>query len=254
MLNALKNKRYIVVGANGLLGRRIVAGLLEQGCNIVAADLKFNFLEAFIKEHSLDMTNVRLFEADLLDEINVARLFSEQTDLDGLVNSAYPRNKNYGADFLDVSLKDFNDNISLQLGLSFRLMQEAVRFFKKHKSSFSYVNVASVYGAIPPRFSLYEDMDMTMPVEYAAIKSALIHLNRYVTSYVSDSKFRVNSVSPGGIEDNHPRLFKQRYTQHTLGTGMLKAEDVVGTILFLLSDLSQHVVGQNIIVDDGFSL
>ena len=95
---------------------------------------------------------------------------------------------------------------------------------------------------------------MTMPVEYAAIKSALLHLNRYVTSYVKNSDFRVNSVSPGGILDGQPEPFLASYSQHTLGKGMLDKEDLCGAIRFLLSDEARYINGQNLVVDDGFSL
>ncbi len=93
-----------------------------------------------------------------------------------------------------------------------------------------------------------------MPVEYAAIKSAIQHLNKYVVSYVNDSRFRINCVSPGGIFDHQPEAFLKAYKDKTHGAGMLDVEEVVGSVLFLLSEQSRYVTGQNIIVDDGFSL
>jgi NAD(P)-dependent dehydrogenase (short-subunit alcohol dehydrogenase family) len=95
---------------------------------------------------------------------------------------------------------------------------------------------------------------MTMPVEYAAIKSGLIHLSKYVTKYVSNSNFRVNVVSPGGIFDHQPSDFLKAYKDETFGKGMLDVKDVLGTIVFLLSSMSDLVNGQNIVVDDGFSV
>ena len=93
-----------------------------------------------------------------------------------------------------------------------------------------------------------------MPVEYAAIKSALIHLSKYAASYIADSRFRVNLVSPGGISDNQPEPFLQAYRTKTLGKGMLDAADITGAIMFLLSDHARFTNGQNIVVDDGFTL
>lgn len=95
---------------------------------------------------------------------------------------------------------------------------------------------------------------MTMPVEYAAIKSALLHLNKYIVKYVNDSRFRVNAVSPGGIFDFQPAEFLEAYQKNTNGVGMLGVEDVIGSIIFLLSNHSRYVTAQNIIVDDGFHL
>ncbi|MCL7896024.1 SDR family oxidoreductase, partial [Escherichia coli] len=86
------------------------------------------------------------------------------------------------------------------------------------------------------------------------IKSAILHLNKYVVSYVNDSKFRINCVSPGGIFDSQPEEFLKAYKANTHGEGMLHVKEIIGSIMFLLSEQSQYVTGQNIIVDDGFSL
>jgi NAD(P)-dependent dehydrogenase (short-subunit alcohol dehydrogenase family) len=95
---------------------------------------------------------------------------------------------------------------------------------------------------------------MTMPVEYAAIKSAIQHWSKYAAAYVNDSRFRINCVSPGGIFDHQPDAFLEAYKSNTHGAGMLDVEEVVGSVLFLLSEQSRYVTGQNIVVDDGFSL
>ena len=87
-----------------------------------------------------------------------------------------------------------------------------------------------------------------------AIKSALINLSKYVIKYVCDSKFRINVVSPGGVLDKQPEIFIKAYKRNSLGKGMLEAKDVIKPILFLLSSQSEYLNGQNIIVDDGFSI
>ena len=71
---------------------------------------------------------------------------------------------------------------------------------------------------------------------------------------MQNSDFRINSVSPGGIFDNQPEIFLSEYKKHTLGKGMLNVDDVSGAISFLLSEHSRYINGQNIVVDDGFSL
>ena len=95
---------------------------------------------------------------------------------------------------------------------------------------------------------------MTMPVEYAAIKSALIHLTKYMAKYLKDKNVRVNCISPGGILDKQPESFLEQYKSNCLSKGMLDPEDIMGALVFLLSDASKFINGQNIIVDDGFTL
>ncbi|MFH4268080.1 SDR family oxidoreductase, partial [Acinetobacter baumannii] len=70
----------------------------------------------------------------------------------------------------------------------------------------------------------------------------------------NDSRFRINCVSPGGIFDHQPEPFLEAYKSHTHGAGMLDVTEIIGSVLFLLSEQSRYVTGQNIIVDDGFSI
>ena len=93
-----------------------------------------------------------------------------------------------------------------------------------------------------------------MPVEYAFIKAGIIHFTRYLAKYLKGMNIRVNSVSPGGILDNQPETFIEKYKEKSLNKGMLDPVDVSGLIVFLLSDDSQTINGQNITVDDGFIL
>jgi NAD(P)-dependent dehydrogenase (short-subunit alcohol dehydrogenase family) len=95
---------------------------------------------------------------------------------------------------------------------------------------------------------------MTMPVEYAAIKSAIIHITRYFAQYYKANGIRCNTLSPGGIRDRQPDGFLEKYDSYCGEKGMLDAEDIAGSLLFLLSDASRYVTGQNVIVDDGFGL
>lgn len=95
---------------------------------------------------------------------------------------------------------------------------------------------------------------MTMPVEYAAIKSALQHLSTYFMRYYKGTALRFNCISPGGIFDHQPESFLLRYKQYAQYKGMLDPSDVVGALVFLLSDLSLFVNGQNLVIDDGWSV
>lgn len=95
---------------------------------------------------------------------------------------------------------------------------------------------------------------MTKEIEYAICKSAIIQMTRYLARYVKGRNIRINCVSPGGVLDNQPKEFVQKYSEFCLNKGMLDADDVVGTVLFLISDYSRYMNGQSIVIDDGFSL
>lgn len=250
-------KSILVMGAAGRLGRAIVEKLLLHGAQVVALDQDLSQLQELYRTMAADdrllcvltdLTEARSLQAAL--EQGLARF----KKIDGAVNAAYPRNKAYGKPFLALNYDDFSENLSLHLGGYFLFMQHCVAYALDAKQPFSLVNLSSIYGSMAPRFDLYQDTQMTMPIEYAAIKAGLEQMVRYVTAYTKGSQFRVNCVSPGGILAEQEETFLKRYHHHCRSKGMLEPKDIVGTILFLLSDASEYLCGQNIIVDDGFHL
>lgn len=251
----LNNKTILIAGAGGLIGRAVVKACLAQHATVIATDLDENALQQQLQQAGFDLQSGKLLltTLNLQQAADISALLTKYQP-DGAVNCSYPRTKDYGKHFFDVSLQSFNDNLSLNLGSAFLFMQQCAAYFKQQQLEFSLVNLASVYGVVAPRFDIYDQTTMTMPVEYAAIKSALIHLSKYAAAYVADSRFRVNLVSPGGITDKQPDSFLQAYKAKTLGKGMLDATDVAGAITFLLSDHARYTNGQNIVVDDGFTL
>ena len=86
------------------------------------------------------------------------------------------------------------------------------------------------------------------------MKSAIIHLTKYMAKYFKNMNIRVNSLSPGGVLNKQPGKFLSKYNKMCLSKGMLDKKDLNASLIFLLSDSSKYLNGQNIVVDDGFSL
>lgn len=252
----LENEKIVVAGAGGLLGGKLVASILEHNGEVIALDIDKDAMKVRLRTLGVDICNpnLRLDQFDITNELSCKSFFESCEKISGAVNATYPRNKFYGEHFFEVTLNSFNENLSLHLGSAFLFMQQCAAYFKKHNSDLSLVNISSIYGVVAPRFEVYGNTNMTMPVEYAAIKSAVLHLSKYITAYVNDSRFRVNSVSPGGILDSQPEEFLCKYRSETFGKGMLDIDDIVGAIIFLLSDQAKYINGQNIIIDDGFTI
>jgi NAD(P)-dependent dehydrogenase (short-subunit alcohol dehydrogenase family) len=252
----LQDKTVLIFGGTGLIGRSLVAACLEQGATVIAAARKPD-PAAFADLPEDWRKRLELRPADVNEPVDVDALFpppSSATErIDAVVNCAYPRSAGYGAKFEDVKYEDFCDNVTMHLGSAFLVCQMAARYFTATGGG-NIVNVSSIYGFMTPRFEIYEGTEMTKEVEYIVAKSAIIHLTRYLAKYLKGRDIRVNCVSPGGVSNGEPNRFVERYDNHCLNKGMLDGADVVGTVLFLLSDHSRYVNGQNIVVDDGFSL
>ncbi len=95
---------------------------------------------------------------------------------------------------------------------------------------------------------------MTSPIEYSGMKAGIISITKWLAKYYSNKNIRVNCISPGGIEDAQQDEFKNRYRNSCTNKGLLDSKDVSSLAIFLLSDYSYAINGQNIIVDDGWSL
>lgn len=255
----LKERVIVVTGGAGLIGQTFVRSIAAEGGvavigdvdpdsgRMVADKIAREFNDSMVEFVPLDITS-RESVTSMIQSIH-----ARHGKIDALVNNAYPRNKNYGRAFFDVEYEDFCENVNLHLGGYFLVSQEISRFYIQQGYG-NIVNIASVYGVAAPRFNIYSGTKMTVPVEYAAVKSALIHLTKYLASYLKGKNIRVNCISPGGILADQPESFLSSYKTYCSDKGMLEAVDLTGALLFLLSESSRYVNGQNIVVDDGFTL
>ena len=255
----LKNKVIVITGGAGLLGIEFVKAVVENNGTAIIADVNIELGMRVKNELSMELntTSIDFVHLDITSKTSllkcIAYLDRKYHKIDALVNNAYPRNKNYGRRFFDVEYDDFIENISLNIGGYFLASQQFASYFRK-KSNGNIINISSIYGVVAPKFEIYENTTMTTPVEYAAIKSALIHLTKYMAKSFKGMNIRVNTLSPGGVLDSQPEPFLNQYNKKCLNKGMLDKADLKGTLVYLLSDMSLYVSGQNIIVDDGFTL
>lgn len=243
-------KVVFITGGLGLLGKTFIENTKLKNIKLVSADI--NHLKSDIISENLIHVKVDITNEDSLREAIdfVVKNFGK---IDCLINSAYPRNSHYGKKLMDVSYESFCENINLNLGGYFLTSKLFASYFLKQGEG-NIINVSSIYGVMAPRFEVYENTSMTMPVEYSVIKSGLIHLTKYFSKFFKGQNIRVNSISPGGLENGQPKEFLNKYKEHCLNKGMLEAKDIVGTLDFLISNESQYINGQNIIIDDGFTL
>lgn len=255
MSGLIQNKIVVITGGAGLLGKEFCQAIAANGAIAVMAEYDLSVAEKVC--NALRNSHIVPAQVDITNKDSVAALITTISEkygkIDALVNSAYPRNKNFGKHFFDVEYEDFCENLGMNLGGYFLTSQLFAKYFYKQGYG-NIINLASIYGVIAPRFQIYDNTPMTSAVEYAAIKSGLIHLTKYMAKYFKGKHIRVNTISLGGIEDRQPEPFLKAYKEFCLNKGMLDAKDVSGTVLFLLSDLSEYVNGQNIVVDDGFTL
>ena len=249
-LFSCENKTAIVTGGCGLIGREIALGLSQYGAKVYVADIN----ETEAEKNSGQ--NIRYLHLDITSEDSVRKaletVLADGGNIDILVNSAYPRTSDWGAKFENVRFDSWTLNVDQHLGGYFLMCREAALIMKQHGGG-SIINLASIYGVVAPDFSIYNGTEMTMPVAYASIKAGIIALTKYIATYFGSDRIRANAISPGGIYDNQAPSFVERYSLKTPMGRMGKPEEIVGTVLYLASDASSFVTGQNILIDGGWT-
>lgn len=241
----LEDKVIIVTGSNGRIGNQVVNDLIKQKAIVISCDLK----------NSKKINN--FFKIDISNEKKTKKFLEnikhKYKKIDCLIHCAYPKTKDWGKTFENLNYKSLSKNLSLQLGGSILLSKQIIKIFRK-QSYGNLILLSSIQGVSAPKFEHYKGTKMSSPIEYGAIKSGIISITKYLAKLVRNTEIRVNCVSPGGILDKQPAKFLKAYKKSCNTKGMLNADDISKTILFLCSNQSKYINGQNIIIDDGWTL
>ncbi len=247
----LTGKNIVVMGGSGIIGQEISRALAEFGATVCLVDVQ-KPADASLLSHK----NIIYYEADLTGEAALRgvldKIIGEKKRVHGLVNSAYPRTKDWGVKFEKIPYASTLANFEYQFGTCFLACQIVAEHMKKSGGG-NIVNVGSTYGVVGPDFSVYGNTEMTMPAAYSAIKGGVINFTRYLAAYYGRDNVRVNCLSPGGVFNNQPAPFVEKYSQKTPLGRMAKPQDMAGAVVYLLSEASAYVTGHNLMVDGGWT-
>lgn len=259
-LFSLEGKKIAITGAAGHLGSSLAAVVADAGADLYLVDRDVAGLETVAASLRARANNpVDVFVADLEDEASRKSFFEELASktsrLDGLVhNAAFVGTSDlegWAVGFKDQSLDTWRRALEVNVTAPFHLTQLLLPLLDAARAP-SVVTIGSVHGIVGPDWQLYEGLKMANPAAYAASKAALIQLTTWLATTLAP-KIRCNSVSPGGLERSQPSKFVGRYEERTPLGRMGTEGDIVGSIVFLLSDASSYLTGQNIVVDGGYS-
>jgi len=252
----LDGRVAVVTGGAGLIGKALAQGLATFGAHTFIADINENTAEecaAKLTAKGLRCSAVALDISDMASiSVGVAKIISTAGALDVWVNSAYPKLKDWGQAFEKVSIDSWRTAVDGQMTSYCFCCREAAEAMRSRKRG-SIINLGSTYGIVGPDFSIYEGTALTMPAAYAAIKGGIINFTRYLASYYGKDGIRINCISPGGVENNQPTSFVEKYTRKTPLGRMATPDDIAGAAVFLASDASAYVTGHNLVVDGGWT-
>lgn len=241
----LTDKIIIVTGGSGLIGKEIVSDINSKGGYAINADI---IVETNLKNGTVQMDITD--DQSIIAGINhIMNMFGR---IDGFVNNAYPRTKDWGTKFEEIDPASWRTNIDMQLNGYFICCQKVLKIMASQGHG-SIVNIASIYGVVGNDFTLYEDYGGTSPAAYSAIKGGIINFTRYLASYYGKKGIRINCVSPGGILDKQHPSFIEKYEKKVPIGRMGTPEDIAPSVSFLLSEDARYITGHNLIVDGGWT-
>ncbi|NDA62789.1 MAG: SDR family oxidoreductase [Chitinophagia bacterium] len=241
----VKEKVIIVTGGSGLLGTEMVKDLQNKGAYVINFDINqdTDVQNGFV---NCDITDSQSVDA-ALDAV-----VSHYGRIDGLVNNAYPRTKDWGTPFEEIQFASWKANVDMQLNSMFYISQQVLKGMKERKSG-NIVNIASIYGVVGNDWTVYEGTSIVSPAAYAAIKGGVINFTRYLAALYGKDGIRINCVSPGGIFNNQSEPFVRAYEKKVPMQRLGKPDDIAPAVSFLLSDEAEYITGQNLIVDGGWT-
>jgi len=260
----LHGKVAVVTGATGLLGREHCVALAAAGANVVVADLDLarcaelaGSLRPESLELSLDVTSQDSIRAGL------AAILQRYGRVDVLVNNAAV-NDMFENPALAGELSKFENYPEALWQRMFDvnvtgmfLCSQLIGSQMARRGQGSIINVASTYGIVGPDQTLYKMPDGTQAFykspAYPATKGAVISFTRFLAAYWGQSGVRVNTLSPGGVENSQDQYFINNYCSKTPLRRMAAPSDYQGAVVFLASDASAYMTGANLVVDGGWT-
>lgn len=255
---SLKGKNIVLTGAAGILGKEFSKVFLECGAKVLAIDNIQNPIlspelqvENFIY-YCFDITRKECW-VSFRDQLN-----KKDITVNVLVNAAATKSENFFESFENYSLKDWEEVMAVNV-TGIALACQTFGPLMAQENSGTIINFLSIYGIVGPDQRIYEGSyylgkEINTPAVYSASKAAVLGLTKYLATYWGKNNIRVNAITPGGIYSGQNTVFQEKYSYRVPLNRMGKPEDLFGALIFLASDASSYVTGQNLIIDGGLTV
>jgi NAD(P)-dependent dehydrogenase (short-subunit alcohol dehydrogenase family) len=265
---SLESRIALVTGATGLLGKQHCHALAEAGANVVVADLNDQVCKSFAWELTQSFSRDAIgLAVDITKPESVKgmrdAILKRFGRIDVLVNNAAindmfenPAAAEELSKFENYPLDMWKKSLDVNVTGMFLCSQVIGAEMARRKSG-SIINIASTYGMVAPDQSIYRKPDGTQSfyksAAYPVTKGAVIAFTKFLAAYWGKDGVRVNTLSPGGVENSQDEYFINNYSSRTPLGRMAQPTDYKGAIVFLASDASKYMTGANLVVDGGWT-
>lgn len=263
---SLSGKVAVVTGGAGFLGQRFCSALAEFGAKIAVIDVDAKAATACAETvQSTYGTQAIGVACDVADPDSVGRMVSTVVDtfggVDVLHNNAASKSRDLNAFFApyeEYSYETWREVMAVNIDGMFLVSQAVGRQMLHQSRGGSIIQTSSIYGILGPDKRIYEGShylgrEINTPAVYSVSKAAILGLTRHLATTWAEHGIRVNAVTFGGVESGQNDTFRKRYADRVPLRRMGQADETVSAVVFLASDASSYVTGQNIVIDGGLS-
>lgn len=251
----MKKQTILITGGTGKLGKCFAAHFSRNGYKVIITSTSEEKANAFI-ESSPNNRNIDYFITDLREPEASKSLIEDIGSRDIKINHLINNARSLSS--LVVGENNFSSRNNL---INEYLMHVVVPYelsiniyLNQKKSIKNIINIGSQYGAVAINPSLYENDLSKAPIQYGLAKSSLNHLTKELAVRFAKDGIRVNCIAFGGIDGRVDKNFKDRYSKLTPMGRMLREEDILGPVDFLLSETSSSITGEVLAADGGWTI
>lgn len=263
----LSGRTAIVTGGGGILGQGFCEVLAAHGANVAVFDVNeaaaAKTVEAIKQSASKARTIAVACDVSSAGSVAaaVARVVKEFGGIDILHNNAATKTGNladFFAPFEEYTIDTWREIMGVNIDGMFLMAQAAGRQMLAQGRGGSIIQTASIYGVVAPDQRIYEgsqylDRAINTPAVYSTSKAAVIGLTKYLAAYWGAHGIRVNTLTPGGVESGQNDVFSRKYSARVPLARMARADEMQSALLFLASDASSYMTGQNLVIDGGLT-
>ncbi|QDU31726.1 General stress protein 39 [Anatilimnocola aggregata] len=254
-LFSLRGKVALVTGGSGHLGSALARGLAEAGASVILSSRDEARAREAIKP--LPVSEGAEHFPLVLDHMQpeslpaaFERAIALAGKVDVLLNNGHEA---LGADWTTVTAEQFSHHLANATGY-FELARLVRNRAVAQQQPASVIMLGSMYGVVGSYPEAYEGVCPASPVAYHTLKGGIVHMTRHLAVYWGPDRVRVNCLSPGPFpRDTAPAGMVDRLKQKSPMQRMGKPHELKGAVVFLASDASSYVTGQNLLVDGGWT-
>jgi NAD(P)-dependent dehydrogenase (short-subunit alcohol dehydrogenase family) len=262
----LTGKTAVVTGGAGILGTEFCTALAAYGAAIAVVDVDeesaTDLTEQLREEQDAEATAVL---CDVSDPASVDAMVEEVVNtlgpIDILHNNAATKSDDLDAFYApdeDYSLDEWRKIMSVNLDGMFLVARTVGTQMIEQGTGGSIIQTASLYGIRGPDERIYEGSEylgheIRNPAVYSVSKGGVVALTRHLATTWAEHDIRVNTLVPGGVESGQNDTFQGKYGDRVPLGRMAKPEELAGAVVYLASDASSYVTGQNLTVDGGLT-